>query len=193
MPPMQKVFLIILACLALFAAGCGDDSSSTTEEVREEAAALVEKEEKEEEAEAEKAAEAEAEAAKAAEEQTAELPEVTVPKGPPPKELVTEDLKQGSGKAAKNGDAVSVHYIGVLYKGGDVFDANWGKEAEPFPVTLGEGGVIKGWEQGLQGMKAGGERKLIIPPALAYGSEGVYPSIPSNATLVFLVKALKVE
>jgi peptidylprolyl isomerase len=186
---MQRFFLIILACLALVVVGCGDDSSSTTEDVREEAAALVEKEEKEEKAEAEKAAEEEAEAEKA----TAELPQVAVPKGPPPKKLVTEDLKQGSGKVAKTGDEVSVHYIGVLYKGGDVFDASWGKEAEPLPLKLGAGGVIKGWEQGLEGMKVGGERKLIIPPALAYGSEGVYPSIPPNATLVFQVELVDVK
>ena len=186
---MQRVFLIILACLVLVVAGCGDDSSSTTDEVREEAAALVEKEEKEEKAEAEKAAQEEAEA----EEQAAELPEVTVPSGPPPKKLVTEDMEAGTGKAAKKGDTVGVHYVGVLYDGGKVFDSNWGKEAEPFPVKLGEGSVIKGWEQGLEGMKAGGERKLVIPPDLAYGSEGFYPAIPPDATLVFLVKALKVE
>lgn len=190
---MQRVFLIILACLTLVAAGCGDNSSSTTEEVREEAAALVEKEEKEEEAEAEKAAEEEAKAEKAAEEEAAELPQVTVPKGQPPKKLVTEDLKQGSGKVAKAGDEVSVHYIGVLYKGGDVFDASWGKGSEPFSFKLGASEVIKGWDKGVPGMKVGGERKLIIPPALAYGSEGVYPSIPPNATLVFQVELVDVK
>ena len=190
---MQRLFLIILACLALVAAGCGDDSSSTTEEVREEAAALVEKEEKEEKAAAEKAAEEEAKAEEAAEEEAAELPQVTVPQGPPPKKLVIEDLKQGSGKAAKTGDEVSVRYVGVLYDDGEVFDASWGKEAEPLAIGLGAGGVIKGWEQGLQGMKVGGRRKLIIPPDLAYGSQGFYPAIPPDATLVFLVELVDLK
>lgn len=192
MPPMQRVFLIILACLVLVAAGCGGDSSSTTEEVREEAAALVQEQEKEEKAAAEKAAKEEAEAEKAAEEQAAKMPPVTVPKGPPPKQLVAEDLKQGSGKTAKAGDEVSVYYVGVLYENGEQFDGNWGG-GEPFTFPLGAGMVIKGWDQGVEGMKVGGERKLIIPPDLAYGSQGAYPSIPPEATLVFLVKLLKVK
>lgn len=190
---MQRFFLIITACLALLVAGCGDDSSSTTEEIREEAAALVQEQEEEEKAEAEKAKKEEAEAEKEAEKAAAELPEVTVPEGPPPKELVVEDLKQGSGKTAKAGDQVSVNYVGVLYKGGDVFDASWGKEAEPFSFKLGAQEVIKGWDKGIEGMKVGGERKLIIPPGLAYGSDGFYPSIPPNATLVFLVELQGVE
>lgn len=185
---MQRLFLIILACLALIVAGCGGDSSSTTEEVREEAAALVQEQEEEEKAEAKKAAKEEAEAEKAAEKSAAELPEVTVPKGPPPKKLVVEDLKQGSGKTAKAGDQVSVSYVGVLYEGGDVFDSSWGKDSEPFSFTLGASEVIKGWDKGIQGMKVGGERKLVIPPALAYGSAGAYPSIAPNSTLVFLVE-----
>jgi peptidylprolyl isomerase len=190
---MQRFFLIITACLALLVAGCGDDSSSTTEQVREEAAALVQEQEEEEKAEAKKAKKEEAEAEKAAEEAEAELPEVTVPKGPPPKKLVVEDLKQGSGKTAKAGDQVSVNYVGVLYKGGDVFDASWGKDAEPFSFTLGAQEVIKGWDKGVPGMKVGGERKLVIPPALAYGSEGVYPAIPPNSALVFLVELVDVK
>lgn len=190
---MQRLFLIVLFCLALVAAGCGGDSSSTTEEVREEAAALVQEQEEEEKAEAKKAKKEEAEAEKAAEEQAAELPEVTVPKGPPPKKLVVEDLEQGSGKTAKAGDQVSVSYVGVLYKGGDVFDASWGKGSEPFTFKLGAGEVIKGWDQGIQGMKVGGERKLVIPPSLGYGSEGYYPSIPPDAALVFLVELADVK
>jgi FKBP-type peptidyl-prolyl cis-trans isomerase len=191
MPPMQRVFLIILACFALIAAGCGDDSSTSTTPSPAETAA-EKKKEKAAEAKEKEAEEAE-KAKKAEEEFLASLPEVTVPKGPPPKQLVTEDLKQGSGKAAKAGDEVSVHYVGVLYKGGKVFDANWGEEDEPFTFKLGAGEVIKGWDQGVQGMKAGGERKLIIPPDLGYGPEGYWPSIPGNATLVFLVQLLKVK
>lgn len=197
---MQRLLLTILGCLVLVVAGCGDDSSSTTESVRERAAALAEKYEAEEEAEAEKAAEEKAEAEKAAVEETeesekaaAELPEVTVPKGPPPKKLVVEDLKQGSGATAKAGDQVSVEYIGVLYDDGEIFEANWGKEAEPLGFELGAGEVIKGWDKGVQGMRVGGERKLIIPSELAYGEQAIYPSIPANADLVFLVKLLAVK
>lgn len=188
---MNRLFLIIVACLALVAAGCGEDSNST-EEARESANALAEKYENEEQAEAKKAAKEEAEAEKAAEEEAASLPQPNIPSGPPPKKLETKDVKTGSGPAAKAGDEVSVHYVGVLYKGGDVFDANWGED-EPFSFNLGRSEVIKGWDQGVQGMKVGGQRELIIPPALAYGSEGVYPSIPANATLVFLVELLDVK
>jgi peptidylprolyl isomerase len=191
MPLMQRFFLIITACLALFVAGCGADSNST-EEVRERASALAEKYEKEEKAEARKAAKEEAEAEKARKEELAKLPKLNIPSGPPPKKLVAEDVKEGSGASAKAGDEVSVHYVGVLYKDGEVFDANWGED-EPFSFSLGAGEVIKGWDQGVQGMKVGGKRELIIPPALAYGNEGVYPSIPPKSTLVFLVELLKAQ
>jgi peptidylprolyl isomerase len=137
-----------------------------------------------------KAAEKEAaEEAAAARKAVAGAPEVSVPKGPPPKRLVIEDLKTGSGAAAKPGDQATVHYVGVLYDGGEMFDANWGDE--PFSFELGAQQVISGWDRGLQGMKVGGERKLIIPPDLAYGSQGSYPSIPPNATLVFQIELLE--
>ena len=197
---MQRAFLIFAACLALLVAGCGSDSNSNpAEEARERASALAEKFEQEEKAEARKAAKAEAEEEanaaaeeKAAEKEAAELPKPDVPAGPPPKALVTEDVKEGSGATAKAGDEVSVHYVGILYKTKDLFDANWGED-EPFSFTLGAGEVIKGWDQGVQGMKVGGRRELFIPPALGYGSGGSYPSIPPNATLAFLVELLKVK
>jgi peptidylprolyl isomerase len=180
MPPMRRLFLIITACLALVAAGCGSDSSSsttgsdTTAQSEESAAAKEEREA----AEAEKAAE--------------EIPQVTIPKGPPPKQLVIEDKKKGSGATAKAGDKVSVNYVGVVYKTKEQFDANW-NSGEPFSFTLGAKEVIPGWDKGIQGMKVGGLRKLIIPPALAYGNQGIFPSIPPNSTLVFLVELLAVK
>lgn len=193
---MQRLFLIITACLALLVAGCGGDSNSNpSEEARERASALAEKFEQEEKAEARKAAKAEVEAEaeqEAAEEEAAELPKPDVPAGPPPKTLVTEDVKEGSGPPARAGDEVSVHYVGVLYKDGELFDANWGDD-EPFSFNLGGGEVIKGWDQGVQGMKVGGQRELFIPPALGYGSAGSYPSIPPNASLAFLVELLKIQ
>lgn len=188
---MQRLVLIITACLALLVAGCGSDSNST-EEARERASSLAEKFEREEKAEARKAAKAEAEAENAAKEKIAKLPKPNVPAGPPPKKLVTKDVKEGSGAPAKAGDEVSVHYVGVLYKDGELFDANWGED-EPFTFTLGAGEVIKGWDQGVEGMKVGGQRELFIPPSLAYGPEGVYPSIPPNSTLAFLVELLAVK
>lgn len=184
---MQRVFLIIGVCLALlFVAGCGDDSSTTSGT---EATTEAESPQGEDTTASEEAA-GEEEAAE--EESEPELPKVTVPKGPPPKKLVIEDLKKGSGATAKAGDEVSVDYVGVVYATQKLFDANW-EGAEPFAFTLGAQQVIKGWDQGIQGMKVGGERKLIIPPALAYGNEGIYPSIPPNSTLVFLTKLVAVN
>ena len=119
-------------------------------------------------------------------------PRVDIPKGDPPKKLVTEDIVKGMGKAAKKGDQVEVQYVGVLYDGGTEFDASW-NSGDPFPFELGAGNVIKGWDQGVAGMKEGGRRKLIIPPDLAYGPAGQPPTIPPNATLVFVVDLLKVK
>lgn len=191
MPPVQRLLLIIAACLALLLAGCGDDSSTTTETFS--SKPREEREARERKAKEKEFAEEEAAQEKAAKQQAAELPKVTVPSGSPPKQLVTEDLKQGSGASAKAGDQIDVNYVGVLYSNGEIFDASWGKAAEPFSFKLGGGEVIPGWDQGLVGMKVGGERKLIIPPDLAYGEQGSYPSIPPNATLVFQVKLLGVN
>ena len=120
-------------------------------------------------------------------EASAEKPTIEVPEGDPPTELVTEDIAVGEGPAAESGDKLSVQYVGVLHKNGKEFDSNWGS-GTPFEVTLGAGGVIPGWEQGLEGMQVGGVRQLTIPPDLAYGEAGSPPSIPKNATLVFQVE-----
>jgi peptidylprolyl isomerase len=116
-------------------------------------------------------------------------PHVTPPSGPPPTKLVTKEIITGTGAEAKSGSAVAVNYVGALYKTGKVFDASW-KRNEPFPFTLGKGQVIPGWEQGVAGMKVGGRRELIIPPALGYGAKGSPPSIPPNETLIFIVDLL---
>ena len=119
-------------------------------------------------------------------------PRVDVPKGDPPKELVTKDIVVGKGKAAKKGDSVTVQYVGVLHDGGTEFDASWNR-GEPFPFELGAGQVIKGWDEGVAGMKVGGRRMLVIPSDLAYGAQGQPPTIPPDAALVFVVDLLKVE
>jgi peptidylprolyl isomerase len=116
-------------------------------------------------------------------------PKVTPPSGPPPTKLEKKDLIVGSGKEAKAGDTVTVNYVGVLYKGGKEFDASW-KRKEPFQFKLGQGQVIKGWDEGVAGMKVGGRRELVIPSELAYGKSGSPPTIPANAPLVFVVDLL---
>ncbi len=119
-------------------------------------------------------------------------PAVTVPAGPAPTHLVIKDLIPGTGPAAKTGSNVTVNYVGVLYKNGQEFDSSW-KRNQPFPFTLGQGQVIKGWDQGVAGMKVGGRRELIIPAALAYGAQGSPPTIPANAPLVFVIDLLGVS
>jgi FKBP-type peptidyl-prolyl cis-trans isomerase len=106
------------------------------------------------------------------------------------KKLVIDDILVGTGDEVKDGDTVVVHYIGTLQSGQE-FD-NSKKRGEPFSFTLGEGKVIKGWEQGLIGMKVGGNRILVIPPELAYGDRGIGP-IPADSTLVFAIELLEVK
>lgn len=105
-------------------------------------------------------------------------------------ELKIEDIKVGTGKEAVSGKRVTVHYTGTLTDG-KKFDSSVGKQ--PFSFTLGAGEVIKGWDQGVAGMKIGGKRKLTIPAALGYGERGAGDAIPPNATLLFDVELLKAE
>ena len=103
-----------------------------------------------------------------------------------PTELVTNDIVEGEGPAAKEGDTVSMQYVGVVTETGAEFDASWDR-GEPFEFELGAGSVIQGWDQGIPGMKVGGRRELVIPADLAYGEAGSPPDIPANATLTFVV------
>jgi peptidylprolyl isomerase len=115
-------------------------------------------------------------------------PSIKVPKAAAPKTLVKTDLVTGTGAVAASGDSLTVNYVGALYTTGKVFDASWSRK-QTFPVQLGIGAVIKGWDQGLVGMRVGGRRELIIPPALAYGASG-QGTIPANATLIFVIDLL---
>lgn len=104
--------------------------------------------------------------------------------------MVVDDITIGTGAEVFNGDTIVVHYQGTLQNGQE-FD-NSRKRGEPFEFTVGEGRVISGWEEGVVGMKVGGQRVLVIPPEKAYGSQGVGP-IPGNATLVFAIELLEIK
>jgi FKBP-type peptidyl-prolyl cis-trans isomerase FkpA len=104
--------------------------------------------------------------------------------------LKSEDLVVGNGAEAASGKRVSVHYTGTLTDGSK-FDSSLDR-GTPFSFELGAGQVIKGWDQGVAGMKVGGKRRLTIPPELGYGARGFPPVIPANATLVFEVELLSV-
>jgi len=165
---LKALALIATAILALAAAGCGDDDSSTSTGSTEASAAPT--------------ADAGAKKTK---------PKVTVPDGSPPAQLESKELETGTGTEAKSGDKVTVQYVGVSYKTGEEFDASWDR-GEPFTFTLGAGEVIPGWDQGVEGMKEGGRRELIIPPELAYGEQGAPPAIGPEETLVFVIDLIKV-
>jgi len=118
-------------------------------------------------------------------------PTITIPQTPPPATLQIEDRVVGEGAEAVSGKNVVVHYVGVSWSTGKEFDASW-ERRKTFSFRLGAGNVIKGWDQGVVGMKVGGRRQLVIPPDLGYGARGVGPIKP-NETLVFVVDLLEVQ
>jgi FKBP-type peptidyl-prolyl cis-trans isomerase FkpA len=110
---------------------------------------------------------------------------------PGPTSLQSEDVAVGTGKAAASGDTVSVHYTGTLMNG-KKFDSSRDR-GTPFEFKLGTGAVIKGWDQGVVGMRIGGKRKLTIPSSLAYGEKGQPPTIPADAALKFDIELLGIK
>lgn len=169
MPAVKKLILTIALCAGLVVvAGCGSSSDSSTGSSESTGATT---------------SESSAEKTK---------PKVTVPTGAPPKKLEVKEIEEGSGAEAKAGDEISVQYVGVSYKNGKEFDSSWSRN-EPYPFTLGAGKVIPGWDQGIEGMKVGGRRELVIPPELAYGETGYPPAIAPNETLVFVIDLLEVN
>jgi peptidylprolyl isomerase len=119
-------------------------------------------------------------------------PTVIPPGGPPPSQLVIKDLKVGDGPVAHDGDRLTADYVGYDYRSGLQFDNHahlWG-HGEPAVFTLGAGEVIRGWDQGIKGMKVGGRRELIIPPRLAYGNISPPPEVGPGETVIFVVELL---
>jgi peptidylprolyl isomerase len=119
----------------------------------------------------------------------APAPSATIPKGPEPP-LTKTDVLVGKGQEAKNGDRLAVHYRGTLTDGKE-FDSSY-KRSTPFEFVLGQGQVIKGWDQGVLGMKVGGKRKLVIPPSLGYGDRPA-GTIPPGSTLNFEVELVEIK
>jgi peptidylprolyl isomerase len=128
----------------------------------------------------------------AADVDTSTKPTVEVPDGPPPTTLQVDDIFVGDGAEATAGDTLTMQYVGVNYSDGKQFDASW-DNGQPFTFQLGGGQVIPGWDQGIEGMKVGGRRELIVPPDLGYGAQGSPPAIKPNETLVFVVDLLDVQ
>ena len=121
----------------------------------------------------------------------ADKPEVDFPGGEPPTELEITDITVGDGDEATVGSTPLVHYVGVAFSTGEEFDASYNR-GTPLQFRLGVGQVISGWDQGVQGMKVGGRRQLVIPPHLGYGDRGAGGVIKPGETLIFVVDLLGV-
>ena len=122
-----------------------------------------------------------------------EKPQVEVPAGESPSyQLELDDLVVGDGDEAVSGRVVEVHYVGVSWKTGKQFDASWDR-GDTFKFGLGKGQVIRGWDQGVAGMRVGGRRRITIPPDLAYGKRGAGGVIGPDETLVFVVDLVGVR
>jgi peptidylprolyl isomerase len=119
-------------------------------------------------------------------------PEVDFPGGEPPTDLQIEDQVVGDGPEATAGSTVSAHYVGVAYSTGEEFDASWNR-GQPLQFPLGVGQVIAGWDRGIEGMRVGGRRILVIPPHLAYGDRGAGSAIGPGETLIFVVDLVGVR
>lgn len=119
-------------------------------------------------------------------------PEIDFPEGTPPSDLEVTEITEGEGTEATAGSTVSVHYVGVAHSTGEEFDASYNRGA-PLDFRLGVGQVISGWDQGVQGMKVGGRRRLVIPPHLGYGDRGAGGVIKPGETLIFVVDLIDVR
>jgi len=167
---------------ALFLAACGDDDGESAEAVEAEGESSGQETSSADGSQAEAPAEGEPVDGK---------PVVEIPEGDAPVELEVVDLVVGEGTEAAAGDLVTAHYVGVLHEDGTEFDSSWDR-GQPFEFQLGAGQVIAGWDQGIEGMKVGGRRMLVIPSDLAYGDAGSGGTIAPGAALVFVVDLVDV-
>ena len=173
------IALLLTAALGL--AACGDDDEPTASTAPEPAATTP----------APVATETTPAEPAAVSKDTSTKPVIPKPTGDPPTKLVSKDIVEGKGKAAKAGDNVTVQYVGVSFSTGEQFDASW-DNGQPFQFPLGGQMVIAGWDEGVVGMKKGGRRQLTIPPDLAYGPQGQPPVIAPNETLVFVIDMVSI-
>jgi peptidylprolyl isomerase len=121
-----------------------------------------------------------------------EKPEIDFPDAPPPEDLVVSDIAVGDGDEATSGSTVAAHYVGVAHSTGEEFDASYNR-GEPLSFRLGVGQVIAGWDRGIEGMRVGGRRRLVIPPHLANGDRGAGSAIAPGETLIFVVDLVEVS
>lgn len=188
---LRAIFIALIVVTALAFVGCGSSSDSSNSSGEKSGASTAESsgsstktgEGSEESAESVPKASPNAKKTK---------PIVTVPKGISPKSFAIKEIEEGTGPEAKAGDKVTVQYVGVGFKTEKEFDSSWSRN-EPFTFTLGAGEVIKGWDRGVQGMKVGGRREMLIPASLGYGATGSPPKIGPNEALIFTVDLLSVE
>ncbi len=195
---MSRLLALILALTALTfgLAACGDDDDSSSGDAgataTETTATVTTPEEPAETTTAPAEGDDDTGVTVSGAEDLKKKPEVEITATTQADELIQKDLVEGDGAEAKEGDTVTVQYVGVGFNSEEEFDASWDR-GEPFEFALGAGQVIPGWDQGVVGMKEGGRRLLVIPGELAYGEQGSPPAIGPNETLAFVVDLEKVN
>lgn len=186
----KALLLLTLLALAVFAAGCGGGGASVSDIDSQAATPATSSETESDDASSDDDSSSGKTVQPKVSGASGSKPNISDASGEPPSDMVIKDIKEGDGKTAKKGDKVTVNYVGHNWSNNEEFDTSWGKEA--FEFTLGEGMVIAGWDEGVEGMKEGGRRLLIIPPDKGYGAQG-QGSIPANETLIFVVDLKKVS
>ena len=184
--PRLALTALLILVLALGAAACGDDDDDSGG--ADGAATATAQQDTATEQGQDGPASAEEIAAEI--DKDAERPQIPAPAGDPPTEPQTATVIEGDGERTRSGDTVRMQYAGVSWSTGQEFDASY-ERGQPFVFGLGAGEVIPGWDEGIEGMRVGERRVLVIPPDMAYGETGSPPNIPPNATLVFVVDLLE--